>query len=149
MKAERHAAILETIHANRVNSQEELRRLLSAKNFRVTQTTLSRDLRELRVAKVPGAGGPSYYAPAPDSSADSPGLESLLPQLMLSVEGVGNLVVLRTVTGAAQAVAEAIDLVDFPEIMGTVAGDDTILIVIREEAQRNPLLRRLSAIGGR
>ena len=147
MKDERHAAILELVHARRVHSQEELRRLLNEKGLSVTQATLSRDLRELRIAKVPGAGGESYYAPAPEAADEPPALESLLSQLMVSVDGVGHLIVLRTVKGAANAVAEAIDLEAWPEILGTLAGDDTILVVIRDEAGRGPLIRRLEELG--
>ena len=146
MKEERHAAILGLVRASRLHSQEELRRLLGDRGFSVTQATLSRDLRELRVAKVPGVGSESYYAPAPEAIGERPDLGSILPQLMVGVEGVGNLIVLKTVTGAAQVVAEAIDLEDWPEAMGTIAGDDTILMVVRDERQLKPLVGRIRGI---
>jgi transcriptional regulator of arginine metabolism len=147
-KKDRHAAILEILRTRRVRSQDELRRLLRHCGFRVTQATLSRDLRELRVAKVPRADGESYYAAA-DPHEASPALERLLPHLLVNVDGVGNLVVVRTLAGGAQAVAEAIDLEDWPETLGTVAGDDTILIVLRRAADRGRLLRRIRRLAGR
>lgn len=146
MKRERHHAILSLVRARRVHSQEELRRLLAERGFEVTQGTLSRDLRELRIIKVPEPEGRSYYAPTPETERESPGLEHLLPQLMTGAEGVGNLLVVKTLAGGAQAVAEAIDLADWPEILGTVAGDDTILVVLREVDAREAVRGRLEAL---
>ncbi len=149
MKKERQEAILGLVASRRIASQEELRGLLQDMGFGVTQATLSRDLRELRLAKLPGSGGRSYYAPSSDSSAGGPALEALLPQLLVDVDGVGSLLVVRTVIGAAQAVAEAIDIEDWPEVIGTVAGDDTILLVIRETRHLEPLMERLRELAGR
>ncbi len=147
MKEKRQAAVLELVRTRRVRSQEELRRLLRTQGFRVTQATLSRDLRELRVAKVPHTEGESYYAVS-DAGEESPSLTRLLPHLLVSADGVGNLVVAKTLAGGAQAVAEAIDLEAWPEVLGTVAGDDTILIVVRRASDREPLIRRVRGIAG-
>lgn len=147
-KMKRHQAILELIRTQRVHSQDELRLLLSERGLEVTQATLSRDLRELRVAKLPHAEGDSYYA-APESEAGSPALERLLPHLLVTAEGVDNLIVVRTLAGGAQAVAEALDMEEWPEILGTVAGDDTILIVLRQAQARETLIQRIDRIAQR
>lgn len=139
----RHDAILELIRTRRVHSQDELRRLLRERGLDVTQATLSRDLRELRVAKLPHATGESFYAIASDSEEPALALERLLPHLLVSADGVGNMIVVKTLAGGAQAVAEAIDLEGWPEILGSVAGDDTILLVIREAGQGPALIERL------
>ncbi|NIN70699.1 MAG: arginine repressor [Gemmatimonadetes bacterium] len=147
-KMKRHEAILELIRTRRVHSQDELRLLLRERGLEVTQATLSRDLRELRVAKLPRAEGESYYA-TPESEAGSPALERLLPHLLVSAEGVDNLIVVKTLAGGAQAVAEALDMEEWPELLGTVAGDDTILIVLRQADARETLIERIEDIAQR
>ncbi len=148
-KRQRHSLILELIRTRRVHSQDELRRLLRERGLDVTQATLSRDLRELRVAKLPHSAGESYYATASDADEPAPALERLLPHLLVSADGVGNLIVVKTLAGGAQAVAEAIDLEAWPEVLGSVAGDDTILLVIRRASDRSGLIQRLSQLAGR
>jgi len=145
-KRERQRAILEVIRGKRVHSQDELRQLLSDRGIEVTQATLSRDLRELRVAKLPRAEGESYYVATPEDDVASPNLERLLPHLMVSADGVGNLVVIKTLVGGAQAVAEAIDMEEWPEVLGTLAGDDTILVIIRDAGDRSELIRRVERL---
>ena len=130
-KRERHAQILEVLKGNRVTSQEALRELLHARGTEVTQATLSRDIRELRLVKVPGADGSGHYS-LPDEWESTPPLESLLPTLFQSAEGVDNLLVVQTMKGGAQTVAAGIDWEEWPEIVGTLAGDDTILIILRD-----------------
>jgi len=130
-KRERHAQILEVLKRNRVTSQEALRELLVARGTDVTQATLSRDIRELRLVKVPGADGSGHYS-LPDEWESTPPLESLLPTLFQSAEGVDNLLVVQTMKGGAQTVAAGIDWEEWPEILGTLAGDDTILIILRD-----------------
>lgn len=151
-KRDRQATILEIVRAHEVGSQEELRRLLRQRGWDVTQATLSRDLRELRLARVPTADG-VRYAPAdgggPSDGARSAALDGLLPQLFLSVDGVGELVVLRTVPGGAQPVASALDAERLPDVLGTIGGDDTILLVCRSAAARERLIRRLRTLAGR
>ena len=147
-KRERQATIRELIVARPVSSQEELRRLLLQRGWDVTQSTLSRDLREMRVARVPEAEGARYSVTDSSEEAGRPGLETLLPSLFSRVDGVGELVVLRTVPGGAQSVAVALDAEDFPDVLGTIAGDDTILIVCRSTGARERLVRRLAGIAG-
>jgi len=148
-KRKRQDEILQLIRSQRVHNQDELRGMLHERGFDVTQATLSRDLKELRVGKVPHAEGESYYAAAVDPEDLSPALERLLPHLLTSAEGVGNLVVVKTLTGGAQAVAEAIDLESWPEILGTVAGDDTILLILRDEDHRSLIVSRVNDLADR
>ena len=145
-KRERQGTIRELIVARAVSSQEELRRLLLQRGWDVTQSTLSRDLREMRVARVPEADGARYSITDGIEDSGRPGLETLLPSLFSQVDGVGELVVLRTVPGGAQSVAVALDAEDWPDVLGTIAGDDTILIVCRSSGARERLVRRLAAI---
>lgn len=144
-KRDRHASILHVIREEHVTSQEALRELLTERGIEVTQATLSRDIRELRLVKVPGAGGTSHYT-LPDEWENTPPLENLLPTLFLQAEGTGNLLVVKTMTGGAQAVALAIDWEEWPEVLGTIAGDDTILIVLREAEDASVLRERLEDI---
>jgi transcriptional regulator of arginine metabolism len=144
-KADRHAVIRDLIARHDVASQEELRLLLRRRGLDVTQSTLSRDLRELRLARIPGPDGTARYAEpeaAPDD-ARTPALESLLPQLFVSVDGVSELILLRTLPGGAQAIAEAIDNREWPELLGTIAGDDSILMICRSAQARTKLAKRI------
>jgi transcriptional regulator of arginine metabolism len=130
-KPERHAQILEVLKGHRVTSQESLRGLLKEQGTDVTQATLSRDIRELRLVKVPGADGTPHYS-VPEEWNSTPSLESLLPALFHSAEGVDHLLVVRTMKGGAQTVAAGIDWEEWHEVLGTLAGDDTILIILRK-----------------
>jgi len=148
-KQARQAAILDLVAEHVVGSQEELRQLLLARGMDVTQATLSRDLRDLHLARVSETGGARYVLP--ESLAlddDKPLLANLLPQLFSRVDGVGELVVLHTVASGAQPIAEAIDQEEYPEVLGTIAGDDTILIVTRSVGARLELTERLRALAG-
>src|SRR6187402_733685 len=143
-KRERQSAILEIVDARVVSSQEDLRKLLLQRGWDVTQATLSRDLRELRLARVPTPDGVRYaVADGAISSAARPALDALRPQLLTRVDGVGELIVLRTVPGGAQPVASALDGESWPDVLGTVGGDDTILVVCRSSTARERIERRL------
>ncbi len=156
-KAERHSAIRDLLTAaastsQAVASQDELRRKLARRGFRVTQATLSRDIRELHLMK-----GPAGYAlPTPGSSAQPededdeglPSLGELLVSFGLRVKQAQNLLVLITVMGSAQPVAAALDYADIPELVGTVAGDNTVLIVCPDNRQASALGERLRALIG-
>jgi len=146
-KRARQGAILELIREHRVSSQMELRDLLSTEGIEVTQATLSRDLKDLRLVKVPVAGGGSHYT-LPEEWEHTPPLESLLPTLFVSAEGTGNLLVVRTMTGGAQAVALGIDWEEWPEVLGTIAGDDTILIILKHPECQETLRDRLLDVAG-
>lgn len=149
-KRTRQAAIIHLVADHVVGSQEELRRLLLAQGMDVTQATLSRDLRELGLARVPTEDGGRYVLPEALSESDGkPLLGNLLPQLFSRLDGVGELIVLHTVRSGAQPIAEAIDQEEFQEVLGTIAGDDTILIVTRSAAARAALTARLLSLADR
>lgn len=143
-KSDRQAVILELIESRAVASQEELRRLLRQRGWDVTQSTLSRDVHELRLARVPTDRGVRYGRADGSPSGDGrPTLDDLLPQLVVSVDGVSELLVLRTPPGSAHTVAVALDTERPADVVGTIAGDDTILVVCRSPAARERLSRRL------
>lgn len=146
-KRARQAAIRELVARKAVSSQEELRRLLGRQGWVVTQSTLSRDLRELRLARIPDSAGGVRYA-FPDGVADdtTPLLHQLLPQLLIGAEGAQLFVVARTVPSGAQPVAAALDGAGWPELLGTIAGDDTVLLICRSEAARRRVQRRLAPL---
>ncbi len=150
-KRERHLAIHEIVETRAVQSQDELRQLLKQRGCDVTQSTLSRDLHELRLARIPTAVGVRYAftdTTAPTLEDDRGALEALLPQLFDKVDGTGELVVLHTVAGGAQPVAAAIDSESWPDVLGTIAGDDTILLVCRSVEARGRVIRRLTSLAG-
>jgi transcriptional regulator of arginine metabolism len=148
MKAQRQAVILKLIRQQRVHSQEQLRELLKAAGMDVTQATLSRDMRELRLVKVAVPGGGSRYEVPSQAGSPRPPLHQLLPALLLSLDGVGNLLVAKTPAGAASALTEALDVQAFPEIVGTIAGDNTILVVARSPRACVALAHRLRELAG-
>src|SRR3990172_6520921 len=108
MKAKRHAAILKAVREHEIPSQERLRELLLKAGFDVTQATLSRDIRDLGLAKLPDAASVLHYSAPPEEVQPPPMLSTFLPNLLLRVEGTGPLLVLRTPAGAASALAAAL-----------------------------------------
>lgn len=146
-KRTRQSAILSLIPSKRVTSQEVLRELLAQQGIEATQATLSRDFRELRLFKVTDANGSSHYR-LPEDTENSPPLKTLLPLLYLSADGTGNLLVVRTASGSASAVSVALDWEEWPEVLGTIAGDDTILIILREARDLTPVTKRLNDLAG-
>ncbi len=148
-KHARQRAIMDLVAGHVVASQEDLRQLLAGRGVDVTQATLSRDLRDLGLARVPTEDGGRYVLPESlGTDEDKPLLGNLLPQLFAGVDGVGELIVLRTVRSGAQPIAEAIDQEGFAEVLGTIAGDDTILIVTRSVEARMRLTARLLELAG-
>ncbi|MDB4916103.1 MAG: Arginine repressor [Gemmatimonadetes bacterium] len=149
-KRARQAAILDLVAAHVVASQEDLRQLLSTRGMEVTQATLSRDIHDLGLARVSTEDGARYVSPESlGDDGDKPLLSNLLPQLFARIDGVGELIVLHTMRSGAQPIAEAIDQEEFAEVLGTIAGDDTILIVTRSAEARIALTARLLALAER
>lgn len=148
IKTQRHAAILRLVRDRRVTSQEVLRELLADQGFPVAQATLSRDIRQLGLIKAPDDDGTPVYTVPSDIVDPTPDLRRLLPALFIATDGVDNLLVLRTLTGGAQPIAVALDHEEWPEIVGTVAGDDTVLIILRKAAHRRSITRRLEELAG-
>lgn len=147
-KRERQTAILETIEAHPVTSQEDLRKLLLRRGWDVTQATLSRDLRELRIARVPTPEGVRYAVTDGTIEEARAALDTLLPQLFLRIDGVGEMAVLRTIPGGAQPIASALDGEGWADVLGTIGGDDTILIVCRSVQARERTVRRIRGLAG-
>jgi transcriptional regulator of arginine metabolism len=151
-KAARHARIVGLIRARPVRSQTELAELLAVDGVHVTQATLSRDLEELGAVKVRGTDGAAAYLIPEDGNPvlrpaeQAPArLVRLLRELLTGADASGNLVVLRTPPGAAQFLASAFDRSGLPEVVGTIAGDDTILVVAREPAGTSRTGQELAA----
>jgi transcriptional regulator of arginine metabolism len=153
-RSARHARITALVQSRPVHSQTELVRLLAADGVLVTQATLSRDLEELGAAKLRGVdGGPGAYvvpdegaAPMRPSEAAPARLVRLLADLLVHAEASGNLAVLRTPPGAAQFLASALDRSGLGYVLGTIAGDDTILVVARDADGGQALADRLRAM---
>jgi transcriptional regulator of arginine metabolism len=152
----RHARIVELIRDKAVRSQTELAELLAGDGVQVTQATLSRDLEELGAVKVRGGDGPAVYLipedgkrPLRDAEQAPARLLRLLHELLTGVDSSGNIAVLRTPPGAAQYLASALDRAGLPDVVGTIAGDDTILVVAREATGGAALGEKLSGWAGR
>ncbi|HEY0795331.1 MAG TPA: ArgR family transcriptional regulator [Acidisarcina sp.] len=146
MKYERHNAIRELVAASPISNQDELRRKLVNQGFDVTQATLSRDFRELNLYK-----GPLGYALPVDNGEeedDQPAVTEVLYSFGLKVKQAQNQLVLITTNGGAQPVALAIDHEEWPEVVGTIAGDDTVLIICPDVQQANELRQRLVGMIG-
>ena len=129
-----------------VTNQDELRRKLAGHGFHVTQATLSRDIHELRLMK-----GPTGYKLPNDPSAgedEGPGIREVLRSFGLEVRLATNLLVVITTTGSAQPIAAGIDYEDWPEVVGTIAGDDTVLIICPDEKQARTLKVRIEGFIG-
>jgi transcriptional regulator of arginine metabolism len=149
MKTQRHAAILRIVRRDRVESQEQLRERLKGEGYEVTQATLSRDLRLLGLTKVANAdGGSRYSAPAETGAGIRPQLEQLLPTLLVSLDAVGPFLVLKTVNGAAQSLGGAVDGAGWSEVIGTIGGDDTLLVITKSERARRAIHVRLKELAG-
>ena len=146
MKTQRHAAILRIVREHRVPSQARLQEYLAKAGFRVTQATLSRDIHELGLAKVADPHGTQHYTAPDEEHLPAPSLETFLRSLLISVDGVGPLLVLTTTTGSAGALAAALDHEEWQGILGTIAGDDTLLVIARGPAVRRRLARRFEKL---
>lgn len=150
MKDLRHNAIRELVAHSRVSNQDELRRKLRRRGFQVTQATLSRDIHELRLFK-----GPSGYS-LPNGNANGasaatiddapPSVEEMLNSFGMRAVQAMNQVIVRTVMGGAQPVAAALDRENWPEVVGTIAGDDTVLVICQDQRRAADVEARLRKI---
>lgn len=132
MKGNRHDKIKEIIECKKIETQEDLAKALRGEGIDVTQATVSRDIKELMLIKVPDAEGHYHYAfPKEHNLLITPGrLERTFQDSIVGIRASENLVVIRSLPGTAQSVAYAIDYMKWPEVLGTVAGDDTIFIAV-------------------
>lgn len=150
-RAQRERLILEIVSSQPVRTQAELVRALRRKGLQVTQATVSRDIKRLGLVKVPDERGRYRYAPPQGvQQASSPGARAKLAaafrEFVTGVDWGEGLVLVKTLAGRANAVAAAIDEVRMPEIAGTVAGDDTILVVVRRPQDRRAVVRALGQL---
>lgn len=152
-RAGRHALIVDILAKNQVRSQSELQHLLSARGIDATQATISRDLDELGAVKLRAAdGGVGVYVVPEDGSpvrgvfGGTDRLSRLLSELLVSTDASGNLAVLRTPPGAAHYLASAIDRASLPDVVGTIAGDDTIFVCARDPIDGAELARRIEGL---
>lgn len=150
MKLSRQEMIKQIIEKRSVETQADLALALEEAGFEVTQATVSRDIKELMLIKVPDAAGNYRYAfPKEHEKLLTPGrMERTLQDCVLSVVQAENIVVVKTLPGTAQAVAYAVDYCKWPEVLGTVGGDDTIFICIDKKENADRLLRRFAAAKG-
>ena len=150
MKTRRQAKILELIQRNDVETQEELSTYLVREGFQGTQATVSRDIRELKLTKIAMDNGKQKYAVITD--ADSGMMEKyarVLREGFVSMDIAKNIVVIKTVSGMAGAVCAAIDAMKFQEMVGSIAGDDTIICIIRDDEEAVKIMKKLRKIVGR
>lgn len=151
MKGQRHNAIRDLLAESLVTSQDELRRKLRRRGIEVTQATLSRDIHELRLVKGPGGyslpaqNGHGGVATAEEDDAP-PSVAETLESFGLRVRQAMNQVVVKTVMGGAQPVAAALDYEEWPEVLGTLAGDDTVLVICADAKRASEVESRLRVI---
>ncbi|MBR1892322.1 MAG: arginine repressor [Lachnospiraceae bacterium] len=147
MKKKRQQMILSLIEKYEIDTQEELADRLKAEGFEVTQATVSRDIKELRLSKVAGSNGKVKYIQAPTGdSILSEKYIRVLKEGMVSQDAAGNLLVIHTVVGMAMAVATALDNLKLKEVLGCIAGDDTIFCAIRNGSDAEEVKEKINSI---
>ena len=145
-KAERQLKILNIISKYDVSTQDELTELLNNAGCNVTQATTSRDLQEMRITKAVGENGKyKYLAPNPQKKDTSDKMNAVFSQCVISCDYANNIVVVKTISGAAQACAAALDSFDHDAMLGCIAGDDTIMAVARSVDAAKELVDKLSS----
>jgi transcriptional regulator of arginine metabolism len=146
VKARRHQRILDIIRVQPIKTQEELADELAREGISVTQATISRDIKELRLIKAPvGDGTYRYTIPADRSIEDiNKRVRRIFHEVAISIEDSENIIVIKTLEGAAQAVAAVLDDLAWSEVVGSLAGDDTILLVIKPAQRAHEVMARLN-----
>lgn len=144
MKKIRHRKIVEIIERYDVETQEELANYLKEAGFAVTQATVSRDIRELKLSKIPtGSGRQKYVVLKQDDAHMGDKYIRVLKDGFVSMDMAQNILVLKTVSGMAMAVAAAVDALRFPEVVGCIAGDDTIMMAVRTVEETKSLMEKI------
>ena len=141
MKSARQLAILELIAEQEIDTQDELARALNERGYPVTQATVSRDMRELKLIKVASANGGYRYAAAEQERS-----LRMLSDTVLSVASSGNIMVVKTLSGSAGVACEALDSMAWPEVLGTIAGDNTIMIAARTPEDAIAIEQKLNSL---
>ena len=144
MKTVRQLAILDIIEKQEIETQEELASALNARGIRVTQATVSRDIKELRLLKVLTPSGKYKYATGDQADNNlTDRFIRMLAESLLSVSSANNLIVVKTLSGSANVAAEALDSMHWPEVLGTLAGDNTVLLIIRSNEETITVTSRI------
>lgn len=147
MKSARHNLILEIIESMDIETQEELAEELKRRGVRVTQATVSRDIKELRLLKVLSENGGYKYATVERAEKGmNDRFARILAESVVNIEAVNNLVVINTLTASANAAGEAIDSMKWNEVLGTIAGDNTLLIIARSNEAVESLMARINGL---
>lgn len=147
MKKERHAKIIELVRKENIETQEELAQQLKNSGFLVTQATVSRDIRELKLTKVATAeGGQKYAAVTRQSNEMNQKYTRILSEGFVSMDMAQNILVIKTVSGMAMAVAAALDALHWNEMVGCIAGDDTIMCAIRSVQDTKVLMQKIQKV---
>ena len=147
MKAKRQALIREIVEAQSIQTQEELAEALRAHGMVVTQATVSRDIREMHLLKVLAEDGSYRYATMEKSDAGmNDRLIRMLSDSVVEMNSANNLIVIHTLPGSAHVAAEAIDNLKWPETIGTIAGDNTILVIVRTNEEVDTVMKRFHGI---
>ncbi len=147
MKTVRQVAILDIIEKQDIETQEDLAEALRQRGIGVTQATVSRDIKELRLLKVLSANGVYKYATADKAEHGlSDRLIRMLTDSVLSISSANNLIVIKTLSGSANVAAEALDSLHWPEVLGTLAGDNTILMIIRSNEEAPVIISRVQEL---
>lgn len=151
MKAKRQSKILDIIAAHTVTTQEELQNYLAQEGFSATQATISRDIREMRLIKALSPNGTYYYTVPQERKPETftVNVNSVFMESVKTVDHAGNFVVVKCFTGMANAVCATIDNISWNGLVGTIAGDDTIFLLLRSEHNAEELAAYLSQITGR
>jgi len=149
-KKQRHSKILEIINNNSINNQEEIVDMLKSAGFTVTQATVSRDIHDLRLIKEPLTNGLQRYAQSQKAEEESFNikLHEIFSHSVISVDFANNIVVIKTLSGMAQAAASAVDAISSTEIMGCIAGDDTIMVITKNENDAKRICNKLNNMRG-
>ena len=150
MKSGRQKAILELIRLYEIDTQEELVKRLKEKGFEVTQATISRDIKQLHLIKVPASTGKQKYAvSAMEDQTTANKYMRVLADGIISVESAGNILVIKTGSGLAMAVAAAVDSMKLEGVLGSIAGDDTVMCVVKEHSQISQVVQQLNHLSNR
>jgi transcriptional regulator of arginine metabolism len=148
LKGQRHRAIAELIRGQPLANQEELAERLAAQGFAVTQATISRDLEQLGAVKVRRDGRLGYTLPdqLPNGAASAAQLAAVIRDWVRSIDFAGNLVILKTPPGSAHLIGVALDQAALPDVVGTICGDDTVFVAVRDAAEAPGFVERLRGL---
>ena len=147
MKARRQALIREIVESQSIQTQEELAQALGERGLLVTQATVSRDIKEMHLLKVLAEDGSYRYATMDrEEQGTNERLIRMLSDSVVSMDSAKNLIVIRTLPGSAHVAGEAVDCLKWPEVLGTIAGDNTILVIVRSNEDVDAVMRRFRGI---